>query len=169
MSGLLFTVAVTTVGPVRPAAAQPSASQLEGADGDTLLMLVTVNSFVDNLDALHAKKRELLRTTSKDEADTELERLLLTTAIRDQSAAIQATCVDVQKKARLAADEGTVAAMRSAVAIYYARHDGRWPPDEATVASLMTPPLEFECPGNDFTCDARSGEVTLLITDVARC
>jgi hypothetical protein len=167
ISATLLTVAVTTSGPVRSAAAQPATPQPEASEIYATMILVTVNAFVENLDALYAKKRDLMRTMSKDQADAELKRLLVT-AIRDQAATIGAQYRDVQKKARLAADEGTAAALQSAVAIYYARHE-RWPTDKATVASLAIVPLKFECPGNDFTYDARTGEVKLLITDDARC
>ena len=55
---------------------------------------------------------------------------------------------DVQKKAKLAADNAHVAAMRSAVAIYYGRKNGLFPPDTTTIYGLLTPPItdaSFHC------------------------
>jgi hypothetical protein len=168
ISAALLTVAVTTSGLVRSAPAQPATPQPEVGEIYAAIILVTVNAFVDNLDALYAKKRDLMRTMSKDAADAELKRLLVT-AIRDQAATIETQYRDVQKKARLAADESTLIGLVAAVGIYFGRNDGRFPPDKAAVAGLLATPPRFQCPGNDFTYDPGTGKLALLITDAARC
>lgn len=71
-------------------------------------------------------------------------------------------------QARLAADRATLTAIRSSVQIYYGQQ-GRWPPDRDAVTALLSPPPAFQCPGNDFDYDPATGQLTLLIDDLARC
>jgi prepilin-type N-terminal cleavage/methylation domain-containing protein len=52
---------------------------------------------------------------------------------------------DVQKKARLAADEATVTSLRSAVAIYYGKTNGLFPVDLASASALVTPAPVWQC------------------------
>ena len=52
---------------------------------------------------------------------------------------------DIQKKAKLGADNGNVAAMRSAVAIYYGKHNGLFPTAETDVEALVTPAPIWQC------------------------
>ena len=61
-----------------------------------------------------------------------LVELMVVVAIIAIIAAVAITVFqDIQKKAKLAADQGNVAAMRSAVAIYYGKNNGIFPADEA--------------------------------------
>ncbi len=71
-------------------------------------------------------------------------------------------------QSRLATDLATAAALRSAVTIYLSR-EGKFPPDKATVDSLVRPAPTFQCPGNTYTYDPESGRITLAITDSAYC
>jgi prepilin-type N-terminal cleavage/methylation domain-containing protein len=91
-----------------------------------------------------------------------LVELMVVVAIIAIIAAVAITVFqDIQKKAKLAADQGNVAAMRSAVAIYYGKNNGIFPGDTAAVESLVTPAPQWQCnteptyiPGNgklDFT------------------
>ena len=58
-----------------------------------------------------------------------LVELMVVVAIIAIIAAVAITVFqDIQKKAKLAADQGNVAAMRSAVAIYYGKNNGIFPP-----------------------------------------
>lgn len=76
---------------------------------------------------------------------------------------------DVQKKSRLAADQATAAASRSAVAIYFGKHNGNFP-DNATMYVLTTPsPPIFQCTGGTVTVNANSGLVTYTPNDIASC
>jgi type IV pilus assembly protein PilA len=51
---------------------------------------------------------------------------------------------DIQKKAKLAADQANVAAMQSAVDIYYGKH-GLFPTAETDIEALVTPPPQWQC------------------------
>ena len=75
-----------------------------------------------------------------------LVELMVLVAIIAIIAAIAITLYqDIQKKARLAADNGTIAALRSASAIYYGKNDGTFP----TQATLQTLVLRAPVPGRD--------------------
>jgi len=77
---------------------------------------------------------------------------------------------DVQRKTRFSADLGTVAAIRSAVSMYYGKHNGSFPPSLAVVQSLIIPdPPIFQCPGNTYTYDASNGMITMAVTDPSAC
>jgi hypothetical protein len=90
--------------------------------------------------------------------------------IRAVSGAVREAYREVQARARLIADQGTEAALRSAAAIYYSKNDGKWPPSkEALKAAVLSGPVVFQCPRNDVEYNPATGEVRLLITDVSRC
>jgi hypothetical protein len=74
---------------------------------------------------------------------------------------------DIQKKAKLAADQGNVAAMRSAVAIYYGKNNGIFPTDEPAVEAFVTPAPTWQCNGTVPTYDSANGKLTfdLSVTD----
>jgi prepilin-type N-terminal cleavage/methylation domain-containing protein len=77
---------------------------------------------------------------------------------------------NAQKKARLSADLGTVAAMRSAVAMYYGKHNGNFPPNAPMVQSLILPnPPVFQCPGQAYTYESSNGMIRLTVNDVSLC
>ena len=66
-----------------------------------------------------------------------LVELMVVVAIIAIIAAVAITVFqDIQKKAKLAADQGNVAAMRSAVAIYYGKNNGIFP---AAVGAVREP------------------------------
>ena len=64
---------------------------------------------------------------------------------------------DIQFKARLAADRGTVAALESAAARYYATH-GSYPENPAT---LVEGPLFLQCPGFAASYDPATGKLAV--------
>src|SRR5262245_22032591 len=72
-------------------------------------------------------------------------------------------------RSRLDADDRTFTAIRRAIAIYYGQNGGKWPPSKEVVATLVTPPPSFQCPGNDFKYNPRTGETALLIDDPSGC
>ena len=96
-----------------------------------------------------------------------LVELMVVVAIIAIIAAVAITVFqDIQKKAKLAADQGNVAAMRSAVAIYYGKNNGIFPLDVASVQTLVTPTPQWQCnttPGYD----TDNGKVTFTasVTD----
>jgi type IV pilus assembly protein PilA len=78
-----------------------------------------------------------------------LIELMVVVAIIAIIAAVAITLYqDIQKKAKLAADQATVASLRSAVAIYYGKHNGVFP-DAGTGATqiegLVTPAPSWQC------------------------
>jgi hypothetical protein len=70
--------------------------------------------------------------------------------------------------ARLTADRATVAAIRTALQIYYSQH-GAYPQGKEAVSALLNPSPAFQCEGNDYRYEPSSGQVTLVIDDPARC
>lgn len=75
-----------------------------------------------------------------------LVELMVVVAIIAIIAAVAITVFqDIQKKAKLAADQGNVAAMRSAIAIYYGKKNGIFPPDETFIEGLVTPSPTWQC------------------------
>ncbi len=72
---------------------------------------------------------------------------------------------DVQKKARLAADNGSVSAMRSSVAIYYGNHNGNFPPTLSAVNAMTVPQPSWQCTANiPPTYDTTNGKLTFTAT-----
>jgi len=106
----------------------------------------------------------------KNQRGVTLVELMVVVAIIAIIAAIAITLYqDVQKKARLAADLGTVAALRSAGAIYYGKNDGTF----ATTAMLSTlvqpnPPV-MQCPGASWSADPTNGVITYIPNDISAC
>ena len=93
-----------------------------------------------------------------------LVELMVVVAIIAIIAAVAITVFqDIQKKAKLAADQGNVASMRSGVAIYYGKHNGIFPPDEPFVETLVTPAPVWQC-GTTPTYDTANGKVTFTAT-----
>jgi prepilin-type N-terminal cleavage/methylation domain-containing protein len=94
-----------------------------------------------------------------------LVELMVVVAIIAIIAAVAITMYqDIQKKARIAADNGTAASLRSAVAIYYGKHNGNFP-DQATLLTLVQPsPPVWACPGQGITYDVANGKVLLVVT-----
>ena len=85
----------------------------------------------------------------RSERGVTLVELMVVVAIIAIIAAIAITLYqDVQKKAKLAADQGTVAAQRSAVAIYYGKNNGIFPADGASVNTLVVPAPSWQCTAN---------------------
>src|SRR5262245_61993281 len=96
-----------------------------------------------------------------------LVELMVVVAIIAIIAAVAITVFqDIQKKAKLAADQGNVAAMRSAVAIYYGKNNGIFPGTTGAVESLVTPAPVWQC-NTEPTYDTGNGMVTFTasITD----
>jgi prepilin-type N-terminal cleavage/methylation domain-containing protein len=93
-----------------------------------------------------------------------LVELMVVVAIIAIIAAVAITVFqDIQKKAKLAADNGSVAAMRSAVAIYYGKHNGVFPPSEGAVEALVTPLPVWQCQTTP-TYDTGNGKITFTAT-----
>jgi prepilin-type N-terminal cleavage/methylation domain-containing protein len=89
-----------------------------------------------------------------------LVELMVVVAIIAIIAAVAITVFqDIQKKAKLAADQGNIAAMRSGVAIYYGKHNGIFPATTGAVESLVTPAPTWQCTGGARTYDKNNGKI----------
>ena len=71
-------------------------------------------------------------------------------------------------QARLTADRATLVSIRTALNVYYGSN-GAWPPSKDAVVTLLSPPPNFQCEGNDYSYDPATGQVSLLIDDLSRC
>jgi prepilin-type N-terminal cleavage/methylation domain-containing protein len=96
-----------------------------------------------------------------------LVELMVVVAIIAIIAAVAITVFqDIQKKAKLAADQGNVAAMRSAVAIYYGKKNGVFPVDEPFVETLVTPSPTWQCGTTpDYTAGNGKLDFNVNVTD----
>ncbi len=93
-----------------------------------------------------------------------LVELMVVVAIIAIIAAVAITVFqDIQKKAKLAADQGNVAAMRSGVAIYYGKHNGIFPATTGAVESLVTPAPVWQC-NTTPAYDKNNGKVDFTAT-----
>ena len=97
-----------------------------------------------------------------------LVELMVLVAIIAIIAAIAITLYqDIQKKARLAADNGTIAALRSASTIYYGTNDGTFP-TQATLQTLVQG-FQLVCPGATWAADATNGKITYTPNNISAC
>ena len=104
----------------------------------------------------------------KGQRGVTLVELMVVVAIIAIIAAIAITLYqDVQKKARLAADNGTIAALRSASAIYYGKNDGTFP-TQATLQTLVQG-FALQCTGATWAVDATTGKITYTPNDTSVC
>jgi type IV pilus assembly protein PilA len=97
-----------------------------------------------------------------------LVELMVVVAIIAIIAAVAITVFqDIQKKAKLAADQGQVASMRSAVAIYYGKNNGIFPGSRSAVNGLVTPAPVWQCNGTAPSYDTGNGKLdfTLQVSD----
>ena len=104
----------------------------------------------------------------KNSRGVTLVELMVVVAIIAIIAAIAITLYqDIQKKARLAADNGTIAAIRSASAIYFGKNDGVFP-TQATLQTLVQG-FQLQCPGATWATDITNGKVTYAPNDISAC
>jgi prepilin-type N-terminal cleavage/methylation domain-containing protein len=106
------------------------------------------------------RRRRLLR---KQRGLTLIELMIVVTIIAIIAAVAMAVYQDIVKKSRLAADQGVISSLRSAVAIYYGRSNGLFPGSLATVESLVTPAPIYNC-GVVPTYDTSNGKITYTAT-----
>lgn len=72
---------------------------------------------------------------------------------------------EAQKKARLAADQGTLNAMSSAITIYYGKHNGNFP---TSPGIYITPsPPTFQCALLTYSYDASTGLLSITSSNSA--
>jgi prepilin-type N-terminal cleavage/methylation domain-containing protein len=71
-------------------------------------------------------------------------------------------------QARLATDQATLLALRSAAQLYRAQN-GQWPASKEILVGLVQPPPQLQCGGNDLAYDPATGQITLLVNEPGRC
>ena len=107
----------------------------------------------------------MFRKQLRSQKGLTLVELMVVVAIIAIIAAVAITVFqDIQKKAKLAADQGNIAAMRSGVAIYYGKHNGIFPATTAAVEALVTPAPTWQCTGATKAYDASNGKVSYSAT-----
>ena len=104
----------------------------------------------------------MLRHLRSERGVTLVELMVVVAIIAIIAAIAVALFQDLQKKAKLAADQGSVGAMRSSVALYYGKNNGLFPATEGAVESLTTPAPQWNCGGPSY--DATNGKVTYTFT-----
>jgi prepilin-type N-terminal cleavage/methylation domain-containing protein len=109
-----------------------------------------------------------MRRRLRNQRGVTLVELMVVVAIIAIIAAIAITLYqDIQKKARLAADNGTIAALRSASAIYFGKNDGTFP-TQATLQTLVQG-FVLQCPGASWATDTTNGKITYTPNDTSAC
>jgi len=99
----------------------------------------------------------------RSERGVTLVELMVVVAIIAIIAAIAVTIFqDLQKKAKLGADQGSVGAMRSAVALYYGKANGLFPSTVTSLSTLTTPAPSWNCGAPSY--DSNNGKVTYTFT-----
>jgi type II secretory pathway pseudopilin PulG len=76
---------------------------------------------------------------------------------------------DIQKKARLAGDQGTMAALRSAAAIYFGKNDGSFPTQGGLNTLVQPSPPVIQCPSASWAIDTTNGKITYTPNDTSAC
>jgi prepilin-type N-terminal cleavage/methylation domain-containing protein len=110
----------------------------------------------------------MFRKQFKSQKGLTLVELMVVVAIIAIIAAVAITVFqDIQKKAKLAADQGNVAAMRSAVAIYYGKKNGNFPTNRGAVNALVTPAPTWNC-GITPSYDTSNGKIDFTAS-IADC
>jgi type IV pilus assembly protein PilA len=111
-----------------------------------------------------------MRRLLRDRHGVTLVELMVVVAIIAIIAAIAITLYqDIQKKARLAGDQGTIAALRSASAIYFGKNDGSFPTQGGLNTLVQPSPPVIQCPGASWTIDTVNGKITYTPNDTAAC
>ncbi len=109
-----------------------------------------------------------MRARLQDQRGVTLVELMVVVAIIAIIAAIAITLYqDIQKKARLAADQGTMAALRSATAIYFGANTGVFP-TQGTLQTLVQS-FSLQCTGASWAIDTATGIVTYTPNDTSAC
>ena len=94
---------------------------------------------------------------------TLVELMVVVTIIAIIAAVAIAVYQDIVKKSKLAADQGVVASLRSAVAIYYGRSNGLFPASLASVEALVQPAPIYNCSVPP-VYDSANGKITFTAT-----
>jgi prepilin-type N-terminal cleavage/methylation domain-containing protein len=99
-----------------------------------------------------------------------LVELMVVVAIIAIIAAIAITLYqDVQKKARLAGDQGTIGALRSAAAIYFGKNEGVFPTKGTLQTLVQGFNGTFQCSAGTWDTDSTNGKISYSPNDTSGC
>ena len=105
----------------------------------------------------------------RDERGVTLVELMVVVTIIAIIAAIAITLYqDVQRRAKLAADEGVIAAMNAAISIYYGKHNGNFPDSPGNYVSPSPPTFQCSSSGFEYVYGT-SGLISITTRDVSQC
>ena len=108
--------------------------------------------------------RRRRRSRKRDQRGlTLVELMIVVTIIAIIAAVAIAIYQDIVKKSKLAADQGIVSSLRSAVAIYYGRSNGLFPANMASVEALVQPAPVYNCSVPP-VYDSANGKITFTAT-----
>jgi prepilin-type N-terminal cleavage/methylation domain-containing protein len=121
------------------------------------------------MDATRSGRAQRRRILGSRAGVTLVELMVVVTIIAVIAAIAITLYQDVQKKARLASDQGTIGSIRSAISIYYGGNSGTFPGSQAGVLLLLQAP-DWQCPGNSaWSYDSASGLAALAVNDTSGC
>lgn len=101
----------------------------------------------------------MLERLRNERGVTLVELMVVVTIIAIIAAIAISLYQDVQKKARLSADQQMVASLRSAVAIYYGKNNGVFPASLASINTLVVSTPSYQCTVSP-TYDTSNGKVS---------
>ena len=109
-----------------------------------------------------------MRSASDERGVTLVEVMVVVTILAIIAAIAITLYQDVQRRAKLAADEGVIAAMNSAISIYYGKHNGNFPDSPGRYISPSPPTFQCTASGFDYSYDG-NGLISITTRDVSQC
>jgi prepilin-type N-terminal cleavage/methylation domain-containing protein len=98
-----------------------------------------------------------------------LIEVMIVVAIIAIIAAIAVTLYqDTQRRSKLAADEGVIATMNAAIAIYYGQHNGNFPASPGRYVVPSPPVFQCSSAGFEYSYDG-NGLITITVRDASQC
>ena len=94
---------------------------------------------------------------------TLVELMVVVTIIAIIAAVVMSIYQDIVRKSKLAADQGIVSSLRSAVAIYYGKSNGMFPGSMGAVETLVQPTPIYNCTVLP-AYDPANGKITFTAT-----
>jgi prepilin-type N-terminal cleavage/methylation domain-containing protein len=109
-----------------------------------------------------------MRSASEEKGITLVELMVVVTIIAIIAAIAITLYQDVQRRAKLAADEGVIAAMNAAISIYYGKHNGNFPGSPGKYISPSPPIFQCTSSGFEYSYDG-NGLISITVRDVSQC
>jgi prepilin-type N-terminal cleavage/methylation domain-containing protein len=106
---------------------------------------------------------ETVVTANRERGLTLVELMVVVAIIAVLVAIVVVLYQDAQKRARLAADHGTLGAMRSAITLYYGKHNGNFPVSPGLYV-VPSPPV-FQCALLSYSYDQSTGLLVVTSTN----